>query len=338
MLASTAAVTIRVMEPTVLDRAAFEALVRQQSGVVSRRQVVELGGHPHDLRALVRRREFFRVHPGVYVNHATNPTWLQRSWAAVLGAWPAALWGPSAMRAVDGPGRTDADDRVIHVAVAGERNLVEPPGVRIHRVDALELRVQWNTSPPRVRYDEAALDVALRTTSEFDAVAALARGLQTRHTTATRLREVLAARPRVPHRGWLDAVLRDLETGSCSVLEQAYLERVERAHGLPVASRQVADDSRQKLVYRDAEYAGGLIVELDGRLFHDSATTRDADMERDLDAATDGRRTIRLSWGQVVERGCSTAGKVGQVLALHGWSGFVQPCSPDCGLTSALAG
>jgi len=152
------------------------------------------------------------------------------------------------------------------------------------------------------------------------------------------LREVLAARLRVPRRGWLDAVLRDLETGACSVLEQAYLERVERAHGLPIASRQGADDSRQKLVYRDAEYAVGLIVELDGRLFHDSATTRDADMERDLDAALGGGQTIRLSWGQVVDRGCSTAGKVGQVLGLHGWSGVVQPCGPECGLTSALAG
>jgi hypothetical protein len=44
----------------------------------------------------------------------------------------------------------------------------------------------------------------------------------------------------------------------------------------------------------------GLIVELDGRLFHSSARARDHDLERDLDAPTlDRLETIRLGYGQV---------------------------------------
>ena len=46
------------------------------------------------------------VHPGVYVNHTGELTWLQRAWAAVLFAWPAALSHDSALRAADGPGST----------------------------------------------------------------------------------------------------------------------------------------------------------------------------------------------------------------------------------------
>jgi len=64
-----------------------------------------------------------------------------------------------------------------------------------------------------------------------------------------------------------------------------------------------------------------VVVELDGRLFHDAATGRDRDLERDLDTATDGRSTVRLGWGQVFERPCSTAAKVGRLLQLAGWSG-----------------
>ncbi|WP_329604315.1 hypothetical protein [Mycolicibacterium fortuitum] len=66
--------------------------------------------------------------------------------------------------------------------------------------------------------------------------------------------------------------------------------------------------------YRDAEYSERLIVELDGRVHHDSPPRRDADFERDFDSAADGRPTVRLSSGQVFDRPCQTAGKIAQVL------------------------
>ena len=48
-----------------------------------------------------------------------------------------------------GPGRRDRDDAVIHVAVARSRNLVAPPGVRLHRNTGLLENVRWNLGPPR---------------------------------------------------------------------------------------------------------------------------------------------------------------------------------------------
>ena len=53
-------------------------------------------------------------------------------------------------------------------------------------------------------------------------------------------------------------------------------------------------------------------------------------MDRDLDAAVDGQETVRVSYGQVFERACSTAQKIGAILQRRGWDGEVKPC-PDCG-------
>ena len=72
------------------------------------------------------------------------------------------------------------------------------------------------------------------------------------------------------------------------------------------------------------------MVELDGFMFHNSPSSRDADLERDLDAAVAGKGTVRLGWGQVFGRPCRTAGKIGRLLAARGWTGTIQRCGPDC--------
>jgi very-short-patch-repair endonuclease len=133
-------------------------------------------------------------------------------------------------------------------------------------------------------------------------------------------------------------VLDDVAEGACSVLEHGYLTRVERAHGLARPRRQVVSRSQAGLVYRDVEYAGGLVVELDGLLFHDTTEQRDRDFDRDLVAAVDGRDTVRLSWGQVFDRPCRTAGLVAALLRARGWSGAARACGPKCGGFRAPAG
>ncbi len=303
-----------------------------QAEVISRRQAIEAGLAPHEIRRLLRRREWAPVHPGVYVSHTGPLTWVQRAWAGVLFSWPAVLCHESALRVCDGPGqRGRVNEDTIHVAVDRRRTtLVEPPGIRVHHLAGLQERALWNLGPPRLRYEEAALDVAADARTDFAAIAALAKACQSRRTTATRLGITLAARARAPRRHWLEAVLRDVSDGTCSVLEHGYLTRVERPHHLPRATRQLLSTSSSGVVYRDAQYGEVCLVELDGRLFHDSATQRDADFERDLDAAVDGRSTTRLSWGQVFDRPCSTAAKVARILQAHGVRCQPRPCGPGC--------
>ena len=303
-----------------------------QAGVVSRRQALKAGLDPHDVRRLLRRREWAILHPGVYVTHTGPPTWLQRAWAGVLLAWPAALCHDSAMRAGDGPGARDRlSEELIHVGVDRQRaSRVVPPGVRLHHLTRFRERVLWNLGPPRLRYEDAALDVAAAATTDFAAIAALAKACQSRRTTAQRLLDTLAERPRIPRRLWLEGTPDDVTAGTCSALEHGCLNRVERRHSLPRADRQVRAAASVGVVYRDAEYGRRFIVELGGRLFHDSATQRDADFERDLDAAVDGKSTLRLSWGQVLDRPCSTASKVVRVLQAHGIVCHARARGPDC--------
>ena len=125
-------------------------------------------------------------------------------------------------------------------------------------------------------------------------------------------------------------MLDDVAAGTCSTLEHAYLDRVERAHGLPTADRQVRA-SAKGTVYRDVEYEPYLfIVELDGRIGHTSTVDRDRDLDRDLDAAVVlDRLTVRLGWGQVFERPCVTTEKLAKVLASRGWRGQITTC-PAC--------
>jgi hypothetical protein len=308
--------------------------LREQAGVISRGQALELGLSPVEVTRLVRRREWVPVHRGVYVEHDGPLTWLQRAWAAVLYSWPSALTLDSAVRAAEGPGRRVRDESVVHVAVEGERQLVAPAGVRVHRVAGLDALVQWNLGPPRIRYEHAVLDLAASSRSELDAIGVLAAACGGRRTTAARLLEVQRKRPWLPHRDWIAGILGDVAQGTCSVLEHGYLTRVERPHRLPAGRRQDPQANGTRAMFRDVLYDEvGLVVELDGRLFHSSTEERDRDrdLERDLEAVVDRtEETVRLGYGQVFDRGCATAAKVARILQRRGWAGEISPCA-KCG-------
>lgn len=299
---------------------------------MSRRQALAAGLTGTDVRGMLRRRTWTRLHPGVYVDHTGRPGWSQHAWAAVLACWPAALHGASALRAFDGPvpGRADRGRPVVHLAVDRRRSRPAPlEGVVVHQVAGLAESVLWNLGPPRRRYAEAVLDAAAEAPDELDRVAVLARACGTRRTTAGQLLTVLARRTRYPHRRWTEAVLRDVGDGTCSVLEHRYLTAVERAHALPSARRQQRERGVTGVVYRDAA-VGTAVIELDGRLHHDDPSARDADLERDLDVAAAGRSTVRLGWGQVFRRPCRTATKVAAFLRKQGVEAYARPCGPTC--------
>lgn len=314
----------------------LRALLTDQSGVVSRRQAEAAGLAPHDIARLVRRKDLTRLHPGVYVAHTGTPTFLQRAWAGVLLSRPAALAGQTALRAAEGPG-TGRPERVIQLAVAEHRRLTPPPGITVRRMAGFEERVMWNLGPPRLRYEQAVVDVAVEASTEFAALGELSRAVQGRRTTAARLIATVDARARVGRRAWMRSVLEDVATGTCSVLEHGYLARVERPHGLARGRRQVRDRLGSGVVFRDVLYRCGLVVELDGRLFHDTAHQRDRDLDRDLQAALAELRTVRLSWGQVFDRPCRTAAALAVLMQRLGWPGEPEPCSPTCSLPDRAA-
>jgi hypothetical protein len=309
----------------------------RQAGVISRRQILDLGGTMADIERALRRRDLVRMLPGVFLDHTGSPTWLQRAWAGVLYYEPAALGGLSALRAVTGPGwRRHPDNAPIEVAVDTSRNVRALPGYRPVRRARIEEESQWNASPPRLRIEHAVLDLAATAPSDLEAVAVLTDTVQLRRTTAPRILSALVSRPRIARRAWLQEVLSDIAEGTTSVLEHGYLVRVERPHGLPHGWRQRMETVGPRR-YRDVVYAEfEQVVELDGRLFHDSADARDADLDRDLDAAVERLGTVRLGWGQVFGRPCRTAARLALILRRRGWAGRPRPCGPGCAVVDIV--
>lgn len=315
-----------------MNRSAISEILQLQDGVIARRQILACGGSDNDIERWVRRRELTRVFDGVFLNHTGPPTWEQRAWAAVLCHWPAALRGSSALRGhrLRLAGRPAAGGERIEVAVAACRCPKPAPGVAVRRIQAFEENAQLHLGPPRLRLERALLEVASEASDEAGAVAVLADAAQTRRTTPARLLRHLEEMPRLRHRRLLAAILADVATGAYSVLERRHLNRVERAHGLPSGRRQRRVRVGLAACYRDVEYVGlGVIVELDGRLGHEGAGDRWADLDRDLAAAVAGGLTLRVGWKQVLEP-CRLALSEARILLARGWDGTPRPCGPTC--------
>lgn len=297
-------------------------LLDRQDGVVARHQLLDLGAAPHDVRRWLRGRDLVVVHPGVYVNHTGPLRWVDRAWAAVLVSWPAALCGRTALDLAGDP---------LHVAVDVDRNLVERPGITVHRILGLDDRVRWNLGPPRVRLEDTIVTMCAEAATRTAALVIASDACRRRRTTPGRLLAELERRPNVRHRRWLREVFLETAAGIQSALESAYLRRVERPHGLPWPHRQVTERTEQGVVHRDVDYDRyRLVVELDGRVGHFFNEERWDDMDRDLDLALEDRLAIRVGWRHTEDEACRTAFRVGRLLQRRGWAGRMRPCGPSC--------
>lgn len=162
-----------------------------------------------------------------------------------------------------------------------------------------------------------------------------ARGHDLERLLRRRELAIVHSRARLRRRRLVLAVLDDVEAGACSVLERGYLTRVERAHCLPRAVRQLVRRTDAGVEYRDVEYVEfGLVVELDGRVGHDGWAAGGRDADRDLDDRAAGRETVRLRHQQVFDTPCRTATRVGAILRRRGWAGSPRSCGPECVLTA----
>ena len=314
-----------------VDEVGLARLLRTQDGVVSRAQVLALGGTPAEIRRRRRRRMWATLHPGVYVDHTGPPTIRQRQWAAVLACGPgAALHRQSALEA-HGLTRDRAQrSAAIQVAIDASRRVEPPPGVQVERVLGVGDWIVGSRRPPRVAVELAVLKVA-SDREEAGAIADLADVCRQGLTTPDRLVAALARLPRLPGRREMLLVLDNVASGAHSVLEQRYLDLVERTHGLPAGDRQRREVTADGVVLRDVRYAvARTLVELDGRFGHTDTDDRWDDLDRDVVAAVAGQVTLRLGWRQVLHP-CRTAERVAAVLRARGWDGVPLPCGrPGC--------
>jgi Protein of unknown function (DUF559) len=301
-----------------------------QRGVVSWSQATEAGLGAGLIRSRVRRRQWQRLHRGVYAVFSGEIGREPILWAAVLAAGEgAALSHKSAAELWE---LTDEPDEIVHVTVPWERRIDRIPGVVIHRSSRIARAVHPALTPPRTRVEETILDLVDTAETVDEVIGWVSRGIGRRLTVPGKLRPALAHRGRIRWRAELTEFLSADLIGVLSVLEYRYFRHVEQPHGLPARKRQFWFRQGRRSGYRDALYEEyGLVVELDGQIAH-PAEAKWQDARRDNIAASWGLTTLRFGWRDVTVKPCETAAQVAAVLARRGYTGF-HGCSPDCPVT-----
>lgn len=290
--------------------ASLRRIIADQADMVSRRQVLQAGVSGSTVTSKVTHGLWQRLHPGVYGAFTGAANWEARLWAAVLYAGPGALL--SHETAAEILGLTDRRCPVIQVTIPASRRVRPPEGVRIHLSSFNYPR--WRPRrgiPPHTFYAETIIDLVNGADNLDDVIAWVSSGIARNLVGGAQLKAAVTARRRFRWRDQMNKVIECVAGGSHFPLEFRYDRDVERAHGLPMAARQVKfvkpDGSKG---FHDRCYEQyGLIVELDGKQFH-PAEQRSQDQARDNEAAATTGATLRYGWADVVRTPCESAAQV----------------------------
>lgn len=305
---------------------ALRRLIAVQRGMVTVEQSELLGVSDEALRRLVDQGHWSRPTKGLYDAAPLLGGLQKTAWAAVLlGGDCAAVGGEAALRLYG----LSIEPQVVDVWVRPGTQPVAIRGVRVRR-DFLERTAHRQGRPPRIRVEDALIDVGqFMPTGRL--VGLLSDAFRSHLTSPGAVGAVIRTRARVRGRRRIEAVLADLQ-GIESTLEYVYRRDVERAHGLPPARRQrsVSAGTRSDGLYE----AFGVVIELDGRAFHQDAEAVFRDLARDNAHAELNLITLRYGSADVRGRPCEVASQVAAVLRARGWAGTTAQC-PRCPPRSA---
>ena len=270
------------------------ALAERQYGVVSRRQLFELGLGSDEVWHRVRTGRLHPLHAGVYaVGHRLLPQG-GRYIAAALAYEGAVLSHRSAAALL---GLTQGAPGAAEVTVrrAGGRRV---RGIRLHVTRSLhstEVIVEDRipcTSPARTLVDLAAVLDRRRLRR------ALERSVELRILDGRAMDAALGRSNGRRGVGVLRALLAALQGDPAptrSELERLFLDLV-RAAGLPIPVVNAHVGGYQVDFHWPAAH---LVVETDGRETHATPHQFEEDRRRDLELALAGWRVVRITWRQV---------------------------------------
>jgi hypothetical protein len=308
-------------------------LLKAQDGVITVGQAVTAGMPAKCVRDQVRAGRWQVLHHGVYAAFTGKPARGAELWAVQLRAGPQATL--SHQTAAELWGLVDRPSPAIHVTVPHNSNPErrgQISGAVIHRSRSLQHARHPVVTPPRTRVEETVLDLIDSARTFDEAYDWICRALGRRRTTAARIRDALQGRPRIQWRQDLELALGYAKGGALSVLEFRYVRGVERAHGLPAATRQARVRQTTGNRYLDNLYEQyRACVEIDGAAAHpEDEQWRDKSRDR-WNAVHRGIDTIRIGVLDLInqERQCRTAADVAKWLSSRGPQ-VGHPCGPDC--------
>ena len=291
---------------------ALQDLIRIQCGAISVEQA-----RAHGLcRSALRRlsADWHKLADGLYI--IGEVTWHAFAWAALLRGGASASLGGGAACFLHGLIRNEPEQ--ITVWVSAPKKPLEHSG----------FRAQFKRAPRRARgemsrtsVEESICDYASETHS-LNLIEAVTRAFGERKTTPGRLRGEVLARSRVAQRRLLMNLTDHANDGIHSVLEWQFNVMVAKPHGIVALTRQIRLTRRGRVDVWFEDF--GVIVELDGRQFHDA----DRDARRDNEhALVAGAVSLRFTWRQVIHEACEVARIIERALRLRGWEGGIRACA-----------
>ena len=282
-----------------------EELARKQMGLVARFQLSEHPGMASFVNSQLRTRRWREVAPGVYSHPGHPDSWRRTLWISYLHA------GASAVVSHQSAGRLlrlTAVDRTLSLMVERDHRHVRNRrgSARLHRLtdvtpaDVTITNGMRTTTAPRTLVDLAAV---LSRPALLHAVEdAITRRLTTVAATGAVLERVRRrGRPGVAK---MCSVLDELGPGAAvaaSKLDHA-LTHVVALSGLPAPIAEHPLPTVQCLQgFVDRYFPGALlIVEADGRKWHERRRNMARDRARDVEAARTGHQTVRFMWENLV--------------------------------------
>jgi ribosomal protein S30 len=288
---------------------------REQAGVLSRRQALDVGMTPDQIQARLQSGRWQRLGTGTYATFDGPVHDEARVWAALLVVGPRAVAGPRTTLWLAGLADRLPDVLDVDVPATRQRRAAIAQ-VRVRRRRDLDRVTHPAAAPPRLRIEEAVLDAAAAQTRPEPVIDLVLRAVQRRVTTADRLRAGLDLRRAHRWRRLLEDLLGDARDGVTSPLERRWLRDVERRHGLPPSRMNRRDVDGSRRCYRDVEFEWGLVRELDGHEAHpDDARFRDR--RRDNRVTVSGRRTLRYGWREIAGDPCGVAAETARTCDLE---------------------
>jgi very-short-patch-repair endonuclease len=287
------------------------AVAAEQHGVVTRRQLLELGLSPAAVGRRLKSGRLRQVHRGVYLVGSIAPE-RATEMAAVLAGGPGAILSHLSALSILGMLRV-GPRRPVHVSVPGNGR-GRRPGIRFHRVppfDGDELTVMDGvpvTSPTRTLADVTGM----LGSREIEVAASVAE-----RNGLIGIDELVALPDRYPRRPGISVLRRLLKNGRGPDFTRSEAERrcleLLRTAGLPRPYTNVSMGPYELDLFWPDE---GIAVEVDGRAHHSSRPRFEGDRRKDMWLRARGIEVIRLSWNQITREGTATAVQLGQSLAL----------------------
>ncbi len=275
------------------------ALANAQFGVVHDGQLTRRGLTRGAIDQRVRVGRLTRLHDGVFAwGHAAlsrEGRWLAAQWACGPGS-TLTHWTAGAAAGMGAEPTSPAHALAFglpfepEVHISTTRSIASRPGIVVHRVQRLDpADVQRRGLLRLSRVPRTLVDLA--DVASYDELRSAVDTL--RYFSPAALRGAQSRAPGRSGRGLVTRLFEADEAHTKSELERRFL-RFLRSRGLPRPDRLNEWVAGHKA---DCVYVGPrLVVELDGRAYHERRTQLDADHRRDEAYQLSGHRILRLLW------------------------------------------